>query len=261
MQLGFIGTGTLSAAVIDGLVAVHGDAHRILVSPRSEAVSRALARRHPCVTRALSNQQVVDEVDIVLLAIRPQQLHAVLADLTFLPHQTVVSFVAGATNDSLATAVAPAERVIRVTPLPPIARRLGPIVVFPGAPDIEALFQDLGTVIISETQQQIMALGYAGGLMASFFQMANAGIDWLQTEGVPHDMSRDYLMSLYGALAAVGAACPPEKLEALPKEYSTPGGLNEACHAYLASEGWFDQVAAGLDAMKAHLDNLQRSAK
>ena len=50
MILGFIGTGTLSAAVIDGLVHVHGQALSIHVSPRSEATSRALAERYANVT-------------------------------------------------------------------------------------------------------------------------------------------------------------------------------------------------------------------
>ena len=63
MEIGFIGTGTISAAVIEGLEAA-AEAPRIVVSPRSEAVSTALAAKFPKVRRAASNAEVA-EADIV----------------------------------------------------------------------------------------------------------------------------------------------------------------------------------------------------
>ena len=254
MRLGFIGTGTLAKAVIEGLVSVHGSSFEIVVSRRSEAVARSLAETYPSVRRAGSNQQVVDETDVIFVGVLPQTLSEALSSLNFRPDQTVVSFVAGATNDIVARLVTPADRVLRVTPLPPIARREGPILVFPAAPDIEGLFADLGTVIVPENQEQVMALGYAGGLMASFFRMANAGIHWLQDEGVPKEMGRDYVMSMYAALGGEGLDAAVERLPGLPKEFSTAGGINEACLNHLEALGWFDTFATGLSEMKLHLE-------
>lgn len=257
-RLGVIGTGTLSAAVIEGLLAVHGDRLEIMVSPRSEAVSRDLAERYPQVTRASSNQAVVDAADIVLLGVRPQHLDEVMARLRLRADQTVLSFVAGAGLARLAPLCAPATRVLRVTPLPPIARRQGPILVFPGDPETETLFAGLGTVIVPENADQIMALGYAGGLMASFFEMALAAIRWLEAEGVPRSMGRDYVMSMFAALGDTGLRTPADSLEGLPGEHATPGGINERCLNQLSEAGWFADYASGLEAMKTHLEGLDR---
>ncbi len=257
MRLGFIGTGTLAKAVIEGLIAVHGDRLEIVLSKRSESVARLLAERFPAVLRAKSNQQVVDEAEVVFVAVRPQDLSEALSGLLFRPNQTVVSFVAGARSDDVAQLVNPATRVLRVTPLPTVAQRRGPILVFPAAPDIEALFAELGTVIVPESQEQVMALGFAGGLMASFFQMANSGIHWLRDEGVPTEMGRDYLMSMYAALGTEGLNSPVTKLPDMPREFSTDGGINEACLCHLEAVGWFETFTTGLAVMKQHLEDLR----
>ncbi len=258
MRLGFVGTGTLSSAVIEGLLSLHGDAVQIKVSPRSDSTSRSLADRFSSVERTATNQQVIDDTEIVFIGLRPQNLTEVLSGLRFYADQTVVSFVAGADNDSIAMHVAPASRVIRVTPLPPIATRKGPIVVFPSSPDIETLFEGLGTVIVPENHRQVMTLGYAGGLMASFFEMANAGIGWMEDEGVTVQMARDYLMSMYSALGDIGLNTPAKDLAKLPTEYSTAGGINEACLNHLTAEGWFKSYPTGLSTMKRHLEALQK---
>ena len=207
--------------------------------------------------RARSNQAVVDACDTIVIAVRPQQIDTVLPSLGLRSDQTVLSFVAGVDIARMERLSAPAARVIRVTPLPMIADRQGPLLVYPRADDVIALFDGLGTVIVPETQKQVMALGYAGGLMATFFEMTNAGIDWLEGETLPRETARDYLMSMYAALGATGRTTPVTHLPNLPAEFSTPGGINERCHAHLREVGWFDEFQTGLDAMKRHLEALQ----
>ena len=256
MMLGFVGTGTLSSAVVSGLVGVHGAAHDIVVSPRSEETSRRLATQHDNVRRAGSNDDVVAASDIVFIGVRPQHLDAALGDLTFKPHQTVVSFVAGADIERIEGLCRPAGRIVRVTPLPMIANRKGPIVIYPEAPDVEALFSGLGTVIVAESARQVATLGCAGGLMATYFEMALTAVSWMEGESVPKATGRDYLLSMFEALSLVGLATPPEELEALPAAYSTPGGINERCRAFLCAEDWFETYDRGLSDMKRHLERL-----
>ena len=77
MQIGFIGTGTISGAVIEGLQSLP-DAPEIIVSPRSEGASLALAARFKRVTRAASNAEVA-KADMVFLGMRPMHLDDAIA--------------------------------------------------------------------------------------------------------------------------------------------------------------------------------------
>jgi pyrroline-5-carboxylate reductase len=256
LKLGFIGTGTLTRAVVEGLLDVHGEQIEVFLSPRSEAISRELARSHANVARLESNQAVADAARTVFLGVRPQDMQQVLGALRFRREHKLVSFVAGADIRHIAALAEPCDDVVRVTPLPPIAIRRGPIVVFPNDASIIDLFRDLGTVIVAERAEHVAALGYGGGLMSSFFAMALAALRWLENEGVPRDMARDYLMSMYSALGDVGERTPGEELDRLPAEYETPGGINERCRAYLAERRWAEVYATGIDAMKEHLQQV-----
>ena len=74
MNLGFLGAGAITDAVVQGMHAAGNEGHEIHLSPRSEARSRALAARYERVVREDSNAAVVAKSDIVFLAVRPQQM-------------------------------------------------------------------------------------------------------------------------------------------------------------------------------------------
>ena len=80
-RLGFIGAGTITDAVVQGLHAAGNTKHDIHLSPRSEARSRPLAARYERVIREDSNEAVVAKSDIVFLAVRPQIVRDVLREL------------------------------------------------------------------------------------------------------------------------------------------------------------------------------------
>ena len=65
MRLGFIGTGNITAAMVEGL------GGGVVLSPRGAEMAAGLADRFPDVTVAESNQSVIDKCDMVVLAIRP----------------------------------------------------------------------------------------------------------------------------------------------------------------------------------------------
>jgi pyrroline-5-carboxylate reductase len=60
-RLGFIGVGVTTDAVVQGLHAAGNAGHKIHLSPRSEARSRALAARYEHVVREDSNAVVTDK--------------------------------------------------------------------------------------------------------------------------------------------------------------------------------------------------------
>ena len=258
MRIGFVGTGVISAAVIDGLCRVpEGEiVPEIIVSPRSEKVGRDLAARHPNVRRAKANQDVVDGSDVICMGVLPSQLPDVLRGLHFRDAQIIVSFVAGADLEDVAAHVDAKPRICRVVPLPMIARREGPVLLYPAISEIRDLFAPLGTLIEPANAASMMAFAHGGALMSSFFAMASAGVAGLEAHGVPREGARDYLMAMYRALAATGQAAPAEALGDLPARHETPGGVNEACRVHLSGLGWFDAYRGAIDAVARKTETL-----
>ena len=105
MRIGFVGTGTIAAAMVNGIVA---DGHEIFVSERNAVISAELATQHPNVTVA-DNQAVVDNSDIVILGLLAPAARVVLPELTFYSRQRVFSVIVGITFAELSAWVAPAQ--------------------------------------------------------------------------------------------------------------------------------------------------------
>ncbi len=134
-RLGFIGTGTITAAMVRGLKTSDLRDWPILLSPRNADVAAALAASLPGVSVAADNQAVIDGSDIVVLAVLPQTAESIIRPLRFQPHQRIISLVAGLDIAVLRgwTAV---DRVTRAIPMPFVEQRCGVTPILP--PDEEA---------------------------------------------------------------------------------------------------------------------------
>jgi len=251
MKIGFVGTGAISAAVIEGLcrVAEGETAPAIIVSPRSETVSQDLVARHPNVRRAGSNQEVVESSDMVCLGILPRQLDDLLAGLRFRGGQVVISFVFGADIAEIAARIDADVRVCQAVPLPTAARREGPLLLYPAIPEARELLAPLGTLIEPEDPAQMAAYALGGAQMSSFFALALEAIDGVAAHGAPRDGARDYMMAMYRALTGTGLATPTSELGLLPERHETPNGVNEACRLQLERINWFDGYRSGIEAV------------
>ncbi|MBS7541928.1 NAD(P)-binding domain-containing protein [Ancylobacter oerskovii] len=258
LTIGFVGTGILTEAVVTGLLQTQSQQDlagrcRILLSPRSEAVSRRLAQAHEAVERCAGNEEVVERSDVVVLAVLPKQLAEVTAGLPFRRGQRVVSFIAGAPVDSVKALVAPAETVVRVIPLPPIRFRKGPVVLYPGNEMVEDLFGGLGELIVVERESELAAIGHASAVMSSHYEVQNTVIGWLQSRGLAEATAALYVRSLFAGLGELGLDAARKGEPVDPAHHETAGGLNECGRAYLAGRGWFDEIGKALDAIEAHV--------
>jgi pyrroline-5-carboxylate reductase len=259
-SLGFIGTGVITDAVVQGLRAVGNTKHEIHLSPRSEARSRALAARYGRVIREDSNEAVVAKSDIVFLAVRPQQMPE-LVGLRFRAEQTVVSFLAGTPIDQLRPFVAPAARLVRVVPLPCIGLGHGPILMMPSDPTIEALFGKLGDLIVLTDEANFASVSAITGLMSSHFELQNVALNWLKTQKVPDAQAALYVRSFFAGMGAIGLAAGRAGQSIDVADYETRGGLNEACRTQLRRAGWFGQVDEALRAIQSRGGALSQETK
>ena len=244
MRIGFIGTGTISAAVVSGLQSLP-NAPDVIVSPRSEAVSEALAARYPKVHRAGSNAEVAT-ADIVFLGMRPMHLEEAMAGIDFKAGQIVASMVAGF---SLADVQArwPEATVCRFIPLPGIAHGKGPMATYPEVPEIVRLFTPLGDLFVAPDEARIH-FGGLNSFMSSYFELQRALIDVGTRAGISEPDARRFVVSMLGMLADTAQRTPANAFDQLVEEHQTRGGLNERVRAALVEQGWFDAPRAALNA-------------
>ena len=92
MRLGFIGTGRITTALVEGFCTTPDPPASIIVSPRNAEKAAQLAVRFRHVTVAKDNQAIVDGCDCVFLALRPPMV-SVLGEIRFRPEQRIISLM------------------------------------------------------------------------------------------------------------------------------------------------------------------------
>ncbi|WP_165900019.1 NAD(P)-binding domain-containing protein [Borborobacter arsenicus] len=240
MRVGFIGTGAITKAIVEGLDRAGKD-NTILVSNRSEAVSRDIERRFARIKRA-PNAEVAANSDIVFIATRPTQVEEALAGISFHRSQIVISFVTGLSVQDLAK-LAPLSTVGRVLPLPSIARCEGPIICYPGIPEILQLFEGMGHLVVPESESELLAMGSVSGFMSTYFELQNSLIAWLGRRGVTDENASTYVRAMLFALSSTAYSTSETEMDNLPAEHETKGGLNQRVRQKLKDRSWFDQPA------------------
>ncbi|OHV60092.1 F420-dependent NADP oxidoreductase [Mesorhizobium sp. LCM 4577] len=243
MKLGFVGTGTLSSAIVTGLKSLPGETTPVVVSPRNEEIAAELARRYPDVCIAADNQAVLDQCDTVMLAVRPQIAHEVLKELRFRPDHHVVSLIATISLEGIAGLVAPAARVGKALPMPMIARLQGATIICPPDPIMATFFGRLGGAIEVGDQAEFDALSVVTANYASYFKYLGTIDTFVRSQGVAGDKSRAYITSIYKALANASDTVPDEDFMHLSQEYTTRGGINEQVLRELTEHGAFETFA------------------
>ncbi|WFU11789.1 pyrroline-5-carboxylate reductase (plasmid) [Rhizobium sp. CB3090] len=226
-RIGFVGTGTITKAIVKGLLSDHVGASEIIVSPRNADIAADLAAAHPQVTIADDNQTVVDRADIVFLAVRPQIAAEVIPLLKFRSGQLVISLIAATERARLLDWIGADVELAQAIPLPFVENREGVTAIFPRNARVADLFNRLGVAVECETRKEYDLLAAASSTMALYFGLMGRTVDWLESQGLPQASGRAYLSAHFQSLAKVAATRQDEPLHALAREYATKGGLNE----------------------------------
>jgi pyrroline-5-carboxylate reductase len=254
MRLGFIGTGTITTAVVTGLCRTDQPPTTILVSPRNADRAAALQNKFDRVAIARDNQDLVNNSDWVVLAILPQAAQTILSSLTFRVDQRVLSLIATLSVDDLANLVAPVSDIFRVVPLPTAVQHLGPIAIYPSDPEVAELMNKIGSVVEVENESQFYALWSVTSLMAPYFALLGTTTEWLISEGVSKTTARQYVGSMFRNLSTFGTEIRSDDFDCLVSEHQTPGGLNEQALKELTRGNWYASVK---ELLKIIRDRLQ----
>ena len=263
MKLGFIGTGVITEAIVTGLLASDYPARAFILSQRSADISKRLALADDRVSVVTDNQQIVDDADIVFLAVRPQVAEAVIRPLRFQRGQQVASLIATVTAETLQDWIDNPVAITRAIPLPAVANQRGVTAIFPAQDQLEALFDALGSVVCAETLNEFDAYAAASSLMGLYFGVMETAAGWLQMQGTSKGNTQTYLAKIFLELAHTAEVAGDKGFGDLRQEHSTPNGLNQQMFEVFAQNGGVSALETALESVAlrvraAHSQNIPK---
>jgi pyrroline-5-carboxylate reductase len=120
MQIGFIGAGQMARALARGFVEQQRvEAHQIMAADPLVSSLDAFAQLVPAAATTSDNRAVLADCELIFLAVKPQQLPAIYAELRPVPtNRLIVSISAGVTIEQLGAGLG-TQRIVRIMPNTP----------------------------------------------------------------------------------------------------------------------------------------------
>ncbi|MGJ7907528.1 pyrroline-5-carboxylate reductase dimerization domain-containing protein [Actinopolyspora sp. H202] len=249
---GFVGTGEITAALVEGMHAGEAEPPAIFLSPRGRDVGRGLAQRFEDVHVCGSNQEVLDNATTIVLGVRPPVAHGVVTQLRFRPHHVVLSAVASVRLEQLHAWAAPAGRIVRAVPLPQSESGRGLTAMYPENALARELFGRVGGLLVPEHEAALEAISAATATFAAHLDHLTTIAGWLAEHGVDHESATTYTRHVFGQLGR-SLLRDTESLAELADRHTTPGGINEQVMTELRNEGVPQVVRQALDRVLTRL--------
>ena len=227
MKLGFIGIGEIASAVIKGLCTSNIENTIINLSPRNKENSIYLSNTFSNVKRMESNQQVLNESDIIFISVRPNEAKEILNNLNFKDTHTVVSFIPFLELSELTKIAAPAAKICRAIPLPTAANHNCPIPIFNSDKTVDKIFTFIGQPFIVDTENQLHTLWTLTGFIASFYDLLKELSAWANSNGVNEITANNYIVDMYHSVISQLKKENKIDFNKSLKQASTPNGMNE----------------------------------
>lgn len=247
MTIAFIGAGNMARSLASGLLAAGAGPERVRAADPAPA-QRAQFAELGCATFA-DNEAAVADADVVVLAVKPQVLGAVLSDLRLGPQQLLISIAAGVPLAALQSWSPPGTAIVRCMPNTPALLGAGitglfanPAVTEAQRARSEAILASAGQTLWVAREDLLDAVtAVSGSGPAYFFYLMEAMIDAGERLGLDRDSATR--LTLQTALGAARMACegsdPPARLRA---NVTSPGGTTERALSILDGAAVHDAI-------------------
>ena len=239
MKLGFIGTGNITVAVVNGICTSRISFSKIIVSSRNKSKAENLKKKFKKVSIAKTNQEIVDKCDWVFLAVTPKVGEKILPKLNYRSSQTIVNLISTIGNSQLKKYVKVKAKIVRALPLPPIALRKGPVPICPASKKVKNFFNHLGTAVEISNEKLFTNFWCMTAMMAPYYEILNTLSKWLSSKGLKKVDTQKYITSLFSAMSEDAVVNSNKDLKILIKNSQTPGGLNEQALNKLRKLGFY----------------------
>ncbi len=233
MKLGFIGGGNMAAAIIGGLLRKGFAQQDIIVVEQQEERRTWMANEFGVVVVDSADQALA--ADIVVLAVKPQQLRTALCALPPPhPEQLIVSIAAGVRASDISRWLRGHLTVVRAMPNTPalVGAGITGLYALPGVSEAQKaqatqLLEAVGSVVWVETEAQIDAVTAISGSGPAYVFLFIEALEQAAVDlGLPAETARQLTLQTFlgaSALAIKDNSTPAE----LRARVTSKGGTTE----------------------------------
>jgi pyrroline-5-carboxylate reductase len=254
MKIGFIGGGNMAEALLRGMVqSSRFKIQDIIISEPKEERRKYLQQNYGIKTIE-SNKELVSSCNIIILAIKPQNMDTVLDEISELvtEEKTVVSIAAGITFAHLSSRLR-TKKLIRVMPNTPALVQEGMAVMSlcecfsdPSIAMVREIFMSTGKVITlpEKYMDVVTALSGSGPAFIALF------IEAMIEGGIKRGLNRDdaiilTIQTLLGTVRLLETGITPQRLREM---VTSPGGTTAAGLGIFEKHGFRDIIDNAIEA-------------
>jgi len=258
-KIGFIGGGNMASSLISGLIASGHAPEQIWVSDISPDTLTAL-KKQLNVNTSVNNDDIINAVDVVVLAVKPQTLSAVAQSIAAQIQQKkslVVSIAAGINQNSLSRWLGADTAIVRCMPNTPA-------LVLTGATALHAndkvtgeqrdlaenILRSVGIALWVEDEAELDAVTAVSGSGPAYYFLLMEAMEKAALElGLSQETARLLVQqtALGAAKIALESAESPEQLR---KRVTSPGGTTQRAIETFEQGGFTELVSKALHAAR-----------
>ena len=262
-KISFIGGGNMAQALISGLVSCGVKPSLITVAdPSSEAREQLAAKGLNTVDPTADAKAAVIGADILVLAVKPQVMKAVVSGFAdVLDKQLVISVAAGLSTALLSNMLGGYSNIVRAMPNTPAMIQMGATGLY-GTDDISAEQKQLATAVMEasglvmwvDNEEHMHAVtAVSGSAPAYMFYFIEAMVDGGVALGLDKEQASALaLQTMLGAAKmALGSEDSPSELR---RKVTSPNGTTQAAIESMQANDISRQI---VEAMQACADRSQ----
>ena len=262
-KISFIGGGNMAQALISGLVSCGVKPSLITVAdPSSEAREQLAAKGLNTVDPTADAKAAVIDADIVVLAVKPQVMKAVVSGFAdVLDKQLVISVAAGLSTALLSNMLGGYSNIVRAMPNTPAMIQMGATGLY-GTDDISAEQKQLATAVMEasglvmwvDNEEHMHAVtAVSGSAPAYMFYFIEAMVDGAVALGLDKEQASALAIQtmLGSAKMALGSEDAPSELR---RKVTSPNGTTQAAIESMQANDISRQI---VEAMQACYDRSQ----
>ena len=258
-KIGFIGGGNMATSLISGLIASGHEPGNIWVSDVNPDQINSLETRLK-VNVTASNEKVINETDVVVMAVKPQIMREVALQVAPLIQQRkslVVSIAAGISERSLSSWLGSEIAIVRCMPNTPALVLTGATALHANdkvtadqRSTAENILRSVGIALwVNEEKELDAVTAVSGSGPAYYFLLMEAMEQAAMDLGLTEETAR--LLVLQTALGAAKIALESsESPELLRKRVTSPGGTTQRAIETFQQGGFSDLVSKALHAAR-----------
>jgi pyrroline-5-carboxylate reductase len=258
-KIGFIGGGNMASSLISGLIASGHSPQHLWVSDINPDTLKALAENLNVNTSA-SNDAIINAVDVIVLAVKPQTLSSVAKNAAALIQQKkplVVSIAAGISQSSLSQWLGADIAIVRCMPNTPALVLTGATALHANAKVTaeqrnlaENIMRSVGIALWVKDESELDAVTAVSGSGPAYYFLLMEAMEKAALELGLSEVTARLLVQQTALGAAKIALESSESPEQLRKRVTSPGGTTQCAIETFEQGGFTELVSKALHAAR-----------